>query len=194
MTGEVQPVCARCEHTPVEHSAGPCHQRSAAGVGCDCGGWAEIVTGGEDAPTQAAPSGDPIDTDEMIATWRPAPPPDDVLALCDEVDRLRAENEALYLVNGAADELIQAYKVMLDSCDEVDRLRAEVDALAAALADIAGMRPVIVAGRAAWISDAECSDLRGTPCHALDPDFPEDWCPICVAEVAWCAWKMGALA
>lgn len=90
MTAEVQPVCDRCAHTQLEHSAGPCHQRSAAGVGCDCGGWAEIVTGGDDAATQPAPSGDPIDTDEMIATWRPAPPPDDVLALCDEVDRLRA--------------------------------------------------------------------------------------------------------
>ena len=107
-------------------------------------------------------------------------------ALCDEVDRLRAENEALHLVNGAADELIQAYKVMLDSCDEVDRLRAEVDALAAAMADIAG--------REMWYSDAECSDLRGVPCHALEPDQPENWCPVCVAEICWCAWRMGVLA
>lgn len=77
---------------------------------------------------------------------------------------------------------------------ERDRLQAEVDALAVALADIAGMRPVIVAGWEAWISDAECSELRGIPCHTLDPDTPEDWCPVCVAEICWCAWKMGALA
>ncbi len=38
---DIQPLCARCEHTRVEHSGGPCHQRSAAGVGCDCGQWAE---------------------------------------------------------------------------------------------------------------------------------------------------------
>lgn len=83
-------------------------------------------------------------------------------ALCDEVDRLRAENEALYLVNGAADELIQAYKVMLDSCDEVDRLRAEVDALAAALADIA---------------DGDCLEK---------PDIcpPDDRCDVCAARHA----------
>lgn len=76
---------------------------------------------------------------------------------------------------------------------ERDRLREENDALADALGDIAGMRPVIVAGREMWISDAECSDLRGIPCHTLDPDTPEDWCPVCVAEICWCAWKMGAL-
>ena len=88
-------MCDRCGHTPLEHSAGPCHQRSAAGVGCDCGGWAEIVTGGDDAATQPAPSGDPIDTDEMVAEARRqaalgAIMPDLADRLIDEVDRLRA--------------------------------------------------------------------------------------------------------
>lgn len=78
--------------------------------------------------------------------------------------------------------------------DEVDRLQANASALADALSDIAGMRPVIDGGREMWISDAECSDLRGIPCHALEPESPENWCSVCVAEVAWCAWKMGALA
>lgn len=45
--------------------------------------------------------------------------------MADEIDRLRGENEALHLVNGAADELIQSYKVMLGrSGEETDRLRA----------------------------------------------------------------------
>lgn len=63
MTAEVQPVCARCGHTRVEHQnpTGPCHQRSAAGVGCDCGGWAE---GHAPEPPERMTSGDPIDTDE----------------------------------------------------------------------------------------------------------------------------------
>lgn len=40
MTGEVQPVCAGCDHTEIEHDAtGPCHQRSAAGVDCHCQEW-----------------------------------------------------------------------------------------------------------------------------------------------------------
>ena len=25
------------------------------------------------------------------------------------------------------------------------------------------------------------------------PDDPGEWCGVCVAEVAWCAWKMGVL-
>lgn len=220
MTGEVQPVCDRCGHTPLEHSAGPCHQRSAAGVGCDCGGWAEIVTGGDDAATQPAPSGDPIDTDEMIATWRPAPPPDDVLALCDEVDRLRIEADTASINAKADDAIIRRLRAEVAAfenvaeglLDEALRLRAEVDVmqraadygvtfeskteamLAAALHDIAGMRHTMISGREMWMSDAECSDMRGGPCHAFDPDSPEDWCPVCVAEICWCAWKMGVLA
>lgn len=62
-------------------------------------------------------------------------------------------------------------------CDEVDRLRAENAALAAALEDIAGM----------W-------QLTAFTCIEKHPDDPGEWCPVCVAEVAWCAWKMGVLA
>ena len=60
----------------------------------------------------------------------------------------------------------------------VDRLRAENTALAAALADIA---------------DGECMSYDAVRCWELDPADPDEWCPVCVAEVAWCAWKMGAL-
>ena len=75
-------------------------------------------------------------------------------------------------------------------CDEVDRLRAENAALAAALEDIAGMwqRP-----DGAWVAMAECSHLTAFTCIEKHPDDPGEWCPVCVAEVAWCAWKMGAL-
>ncbi len=76
------------------------------------------------------------------------------------------------------------------STDEVDRLRAENTALAAALEDIAGItyspaHEVYVTG--------ECSRFQDPPCHEADPTDPEDWCVTCVAEVAWSAWKMGAL-
>jgi len=73
-------------------------------------------------------------------------------------------------------------------CDEVDRLRAENAALAAALEDIAGMwqRP-----DGAWVATAECSHLTAFTCIEKHPDGPGEWCPVCVAEVAWCAWKMG---
>ena len=76
-------------------------------------------------------------------------------------------------------------------CDEVDRLRAENAALAAALEDIAGMwqRP-----DGAWVATAECSHLTAFTCIEKHPDDPGEWCPVCVAEVAWCAWKMGVLA
>lgn len=75
-------------------------------------------------------------------------------------------------------------------CDEVDRLRAENAALAAALEDIAGMwqRP-----DGAWVATAECSHLTAFTCIEKHPDDPGEWCPVCVAEVAWCAWKMGVL-
>lgn len=172
MTGEVQPVCARCEHTPLEHSAGPCHQRSAAGVGCDCGGWAAAVTLGRQALIQK---------------------------IRDRVD-LQAEAQRRMEVDEHADLLAEARR-------EVDRLRAEVDALrdhawptkgeeamAEALREIAGMHHVTVGGREVWHAEAECADLRGTPCHDFWPDKPEEWCSTCIAEVAWCAWKMRTLA
>ena len=77
---------------------------------------------------------------------------------------------------------------------EVDRLRAENAALAAALADIAGMDTL---GDGRWFATAECSNM-GTRCcweYLGQPDGgPDEWCPVCVAEVAWCAWKMGVLA
>ena len=68
--------------------------------------------------------------------------------------------------------------------------RAERDALAAALEDIAGMwqRP-----DGAWVAMAECSHLTAFTCIEKHPDDPGEWCPVCVAEVAWCAWKMGVL-
>ena len=74
---------------------------------------------------------------------------------------------------------------------EVRRLRAENAALAAALEDIAGMwqRP-----DGAWVAMAECSHLTAFTCIEKHPDGPGEWCPVCVAEVAWCAWKMGVLA
>ncbi len=73
---------------------------------------------------------------------------------------------------------------------EVDRLRAENTALAAVLADIAGItyspaHEVYVNG--------ECHRFQDPPCHEAEPTDPEDWCVTCVAEVAWSAWKMGAL-
>ena len=79
---------------------------------------------------------------------------------------------------------------LLALCDEVDRLRAENTALAAALEDIAGIayspaHEVYVNG--------ECQRFQDPPCHEADPTDPEDWCVTCVAEVAWSAWKMGAL-
>lgn len=82
-------------------------------------------------------------------------------------------------------------------CDEVDRLRAENAALAAALADIAGMSPTYGKGTVAWVATAECSNM-GTRCcweYLGQPDGgPDEWCPVCVAEICWSAWKMGALA
>ncbi len=75
-------------------------------------------------------------------------------------------------------------------CDEVDRLRAENAALAAALEDIAGMVQPNGTGR--WISDADCAGF-GPLCWNRYQTRPGEWCPVCVAEVAWCAWKMGVL-
>lgn len=68
---------------------------------------------------------------------------------------------------------------LLALCDEVDRLRAENTALAA---------------RQRWIADGECAHMECGTCWEHGPDDPDEWCPVCVAEVAWSAWKMGALA
>lgn len=75
-----------------------------------------------------------------------------------------------------------------------NRWRAERDALAAALADIAGMRLVHtdMDGTELWVADAECADMHDI-CWQRWPDRPHDWCQTCVAEVAWCAWKLGVL-
>jgi len=166
---------------------------------------------------QASPSGhapidtvaDPIDTDAMRdryaeGGWEVYVAEDghnalrvrptltaDVTALCDEVDRLRAEVERL-------------------TSRGIESLRAENAALAAALEDIAGMMPVTApsgftvwiadaecftapSGFTVWIADAECSRLDDNLCHVAEPTDTDSWCSTCVAEVAWCAWKMGVL-
>lgn len=72
------------------------------------------------------------------------------------------------------------------------RLGQENAALAAALNDIAGMREL---PDGTWVADAECMNMRGR-CweHLGKPDGgPDEWCHTCVAEVAWCAWKLGVL-
>ena len=129
---------------------------------------------------QANPSGhDPIDTDairaECINEAFNAITTAEGLALCDEVDRLRAEVERL-------------------TSRGIESLRAENAALAAALEDIAGMMPVTApSGFTVWIADAECSRLDDNLCHVAEPTDTDSWCSTCVAEVAWCAWKMGVL-
>ena len=75
-------------------------------------------------------------------------------------------------------------------CDEVDRLRAENAALAAALEDIAGI--TYSPAHNAYVA-GECSRFDGHECYIADPDDPGEWGPVCVAEVAWCAWRMGVL-
>ena len=79
---------------------------------------------------------------------------------------------------------------LLALCDEVDRLRAENAALAAALEDIAG---ITYSPAHEIYVNGECSRFQDPPCHVAEPTDPEDWCITCVAEVAWSAWKMGAL-
>ncbi len=79
--------------------------------------------------------------------------------------------------------------------DERDALVAvgrENAALAAALADIAGM--LETGGiNDAWVASAECACMGTRLCYERWPGDPGEWCSVCVAEVAWCAWKMGAL-
>lgn len=95
------------------------------------------------------------------------------------------EEQALAL----ADEVLTLRARLRERDDELDRLRAENAALAAALDDIAGMR---LAPSGLWLADAECAS-ENKRCHHRYPDDPGEWCPVCVAEVAWCAWKMGVL-
>lgn len=81
-------------------------------------------------------------------------------------------------------------------CDEVDRLRAENAALADALADIAGMQRTHGDTHDVWVAFAECASMGERRCWehlGLTDGGPEEWCPVCVAEVAWCAWRMGVL-
>ena len=77
--------------------------------------------------------------------------------------------------------------------DERDALVAvgrENAALAAALADIAGM--LETGGiNDAWVASAECACMGTRLCYERWPGDPDEWCPVCVAEVAWSAWKMG---
>ena len=98
-------------------------------------------------------------------------------------------------INGA--EFWQMRAWVEDLLPEVERLRVENTALAAALEDIAGMSPTYGKGTVAWVATAECSNM-GTRCcweYLGKPDGgPEEWCPVCVAEICWSAWKMGALA
>jgi len=117
--------------------------------------------------------------------------PCDASRLADEVDRLRADVE--YLARHESElaiKLTTANQKRYAAKAEVDRRRAENTALAAALEDIAGItyspaHEVYVNG--------ECHRFQDPPCHEAEPTDPEDWCITCVAEVAWCAWKMGAL-
>ena len=75
---------------------------------------------------------------------------------------------------------------------EVRRLRAVNAAMDAALDDIAGMLETGGINEA-WVASAECACMGTRLCYERGPDDPDEWCPVCVAEVAWCAWKMGAL-
>ena len=97
------------------------------------------------------------------------------------------------MIGDRSDNLYDAEIQRYALCDEVDRLRAENVALAAALEDIAGMREV---ADGTWVAGAECSNM-GTRCcweYLGQPDGgPDEWCPVCVAEVAWSAWKLGGL-
>lgn len=87
-----------------------------------------------------------------------------------------------------------ATATVIDRAVKQLRLRADNLALAEALCDIAGMLCFVRDGRDVWVADADCSCMHGLKrCHESWPDTPEDWCPVCVAEVAWCAWKLGTL-
>lgn len=70
-------------------------------------------------------------------------------------------------------------------------MSATETALADALADIAGIIPRND-GLGVWVG-AECSQFNGRTCHQDYPADTGEWCPVCVAEVAWSAWKMGVL-
>ncbi len=89
----------------------------------------------------------------------------------------------------------EAGEVIRDSLiAEVRGLRAENAALAAALDDIAGMVPgTLSSGLEGWVATAVCARYDHLACDEASPDDTDEWCPVCVAEVAWCAWKMGVL-
>lgn len=77
---------------------------------------------------------------------------------------------------------------------EVDRLRAANEHLADALEDIAGMLPTEdpEVDPERWVATGDCAGMNHV-CHMEHPEDPDEWCPTCVAEIAWCAWKMGGL-
>lgn len=131
-------------------------------------------------------TGDELRAVPTWVDWRGNPPKvtipaatrDALADLCDELERLRIEAD-IASINAKADDAI------------IRRLRVENAAMAGALGDIAGMTPVGELG--AWRADAECADLHDRICHTRWPEHPDNWCVTCTAEIAWCAWKMGAL-
>ncbi len=100
------------------------------------------------------------------------------------------EEQALAL----ADEVLSLRARLRAQDDEIDRLRAVNAALAAAIFDIFSE---LLATEGIDVADCpgtdQCTDMSGWTCYQHDPDDPGEWCPVCVAEVAWCAWKMGVL-
>lgn len=65
------------------------------------------------------------------------------------------------------------------------RLTAAIDALA----DIAGITPL---PDGAVLVTGVCGSFDKL-CHQRDPDDPDEWCSVCVAEVAWTTLTCGEL-
>lgn len=86
-----------------------------------------------------------------------------------ECSRLLTENAQLRVAGARAD----------------DRLTAAI----AALADIAGINPLPDGG---VLVTGECVSFDRR-CHERDPEDPVEWCPVCVAEVAWTTLTCGEL-
>ena len=106
-------------------------------------------------------------------------------------DEPTVEEQALAL----ADEVLSLRARLRAQDDEIRSLRADNAALAAALEDIAGMLDWnrLESGQPEdWRATAECAGMNHV-CHVAHPGDPVEWCGVCVAEVAWCAWKMGVL-